>query len=210
MKIYKYHKININLLNSLQKKKNWYSAIDQLNDPFDTYLIDKTPTATYLNLRKRFYVCCFSKNMNNLLMWSHYADSHKGVCLEWEIDESKKSEALHEIIYENSITILEEVKTHPSGTLLLNVGTNGRFILRKFKAWEYEEEIRIINMPKVNNYKGLYKDFPGKLTAIYFGRNVNDDDLELVISNSKHLPGVKFFRTDLDPNTMKNDKIIQI
>ena len=26
-------------------------------------------------------VCCFSGKVDNILMWSHYADSHKGICL---------------------------------------------------------------------------------------------------------------------------------
>ena len=29
-------------------------------------------------------VCCFCSNMESLLMWSHYADSHRGVCLMYE------------------------------------------------------------------------------------------------------------------------------
>ncbi len=28
-----------------------------------------------------FYICCFSTNYKNILMWSHYANGHKGFCL---------------------------------------------------------------------------------------------------------------------------------
>ncbi len=29
-------------------------------------------------------ICCFTKNATSNLMWSHYADSHRGVCLEFD------------------------------------------------------------------------------------------------------------------------------
>jgi hypothetical protein len=31
--------------------------------------------------RNRFKICCFSDTNLSVLMWSHYADSHKGICL---------------------------------------------------------------------------------------------------------------------------------
>lgn len=30
-------------------------------------------------------ICCFSKRDDNLLMWSHYSQSHKGVCLKFDL-----------------------------------------------------------------------------------------------------------------------------
>lgn len=33
---------------------------------------------------KTILVTCFSKNPKSILMWSHYGDKHKGVCLEYE------------------------------------------------------------------------------------------------------------------------------
>ena len=30
-------------------------------------------------------ICCFTRKSDNLLMWSHYTDSHKGICLKFEI-----------------------------------------------------------------------------------------------------------------------------
>ena len=29
-------------------------------------------------------VACFTTELNNILMWSHYADGHKGFCLEFD------------------------------------------------------------------------------------------------------------------------------
>ncbi len=35
-----------------------------------------------------FLVSCFSEVNNDILMWSIYADNHKGICLGFEIDEN--------------------------------------------------------------------------------------------------------------------------
>lgn len=39
-------------------------------------------------------VCCFSARNNEILMWSHYADSHKGFCLGFKTDSAPFSDAL--------------------------------------------------------------------------------------------------------------------
>lgn len=42
---------------------------------------------SYLNALKPFGCCSFSTNPKNLLMWSHYADEHKGLCIEYRTDQ---------------------------------------------------------------------------------------------------------------------------
>src|SRR5260221_11935201 len=148
MKLYKYHNININLLKCLHKKMNWYSRIDQLNDPYEFYFVDNTGTTVYDSFKKSLCVCCFSKNMNEILMWSHYADNHKGVCLEWDFDVEQKKGSFFEIEYDDNVTILDEVKRYESGHLNLDIESNGKFMKLKFKTWGYEEEIRIIKIEK--------------------------------------------------------------
>lgn len=209
MKIYKYHSININLLKSLQKKANWYSRIDQLNDPYELYFIDKTGTSVYEDFKRTLCLCCFSKNMNSILMWSHYADNHKGVCLEWDFDNDKNKGGFYEVEYENNIITLNEVELN-RGYLSLNVNTNGKFLKTKFQTWEHEEEIRMIRYEDDLKLKGNYGNFPGELTAIYFGRNTSADDIELVKLNTQHLRNIKFYKVDLNLETMKNDKILSI
>lgn len=210
MKLYKYHSINVNLLKSLQKKMNWYSRIDQLNDPYEFYLVDNTGTEVYEAFKKTLCVCCFSKNMNSILMWSHYADNHRGVCLEWDCGIEKNKGSLFEMEYNNIITIVNDVERTSSGHLSLNVTTNGRFMKTKFQTWEHEEEIRMIHIEEDLRLKGKYGEFPGELTAIHFGRNASIEDIELVKANAKHLKDVKFDRVDLNYTTMKNDRILPL
>lgn len=212
MKIYKYHTININLLHSLRNKTNWYSKLAYLNDPYECFFIDNTNTTIYRDLISTFSVCCFSKNMDNILMWSHYANSHRGVCLEWEVDEesSQLKGGLNEVIYEDELVTLNEVERSKDGYLNLNVSNNGKFILQKLKDWEYEEELRIYNICEEPNLKGKSKEFLGQLIGVYFGKNAIQDDIELVKFNSSHISGLKYYKVDMDTNTMKYNKLTQL
>lgn len=53
------------------------------------YLTAEFPKSYALKIQKlihpEFFVTCFSKDCLNSLMWSYYADSHKGVCLIYEV-----------------------------------------------------------------------------------------------------------------------------
>ncbi|MGD6731850.1 MAG: hypothetical protein ACPKMZ_12385 [Pleomorphochaeta sp.] len=78
-------------IESREKRKQLKSYIrDYCNNDIDNYvnsfneLIKEDPKFLYeLNRDQsdKFEVCCFSKNYKNILMWSHYADSHKGICI---------------------------------------------------------------------------------------------------------------------------------
>lgn len=35
-------------------------------------------------VRKNTGIYCFTKSEDNILMWSHYANEHKGICLEFD------------------------------------------------------------------------------------------------------------------------------
>jgi len=105
-------------------------------------------------------VCCFSKDSKNILMWSHYSDMHKGVCLEFEIEYDKN-------IFFDLIEI-EYVNRYDKFNILREQENKGEFkkymVGLKSKDWKYEDEIRSI---KTTN--GLHKFKPNALTGIIFG-----------------------------------------
>jgi len=79
-------------INNLQKRRLKLSTIDDLNGPFDLCPLDITDPAIsnavdalIAHFRKTAAMLCFSRNWDNLLLWSHYGDSHTGVCLAFEI-----------------------------------------------------------------------------------------------------------------------------
>jgi hypothetical protein len=210
MKIYKYHSINIFLLHSLRKKEHWCSRFDLLNDPYELYFIDQTDNKVFKNLTQGVCVCCFSKTMSEILMWSHYADNHKGVCLEFEIDEELVKGFLLEMKYNNELTVLDKIELHNNGTLNLNIETNAKFLITKFKNWEYEQELRF-NMINDDHEKiGKTNGYIGNLTSIYFGTRASQDDIDLIKHNTSHFENLEYFKVELDAVTMKIDKQTKI
>ncbi|MBK8112877.1 MAG: DUF2971 domain-containing protein [Saprospiraceae bacterium] len=81
MKLFKYREHNQLTLSSLINNYSWYGNPSSFNDPFDYSLL------TNSFLRERFLkshnVFCLSEENDNLLLWSHYADCHKGYCVEY-------------------------------------------------------------------------------------------------------------------------------
>lgn len=103
------------------------------------------------------------------LMWAHYADGHRGACMEFEIppslikDDGKCSFiSLVPIVYEENINI--------EGKLSISAALNV-----KSKDWEYEHEVRLVQFdPNMNEEFPLIKGL--KLKAVYLGVNCTDVD----------------------------------
>jgi len=96
-------------INQLKNNKIWMSKVSKLNDPYDSaFLVDLKSEANLDNeelpdnvqqileeyqkkldiksndFKESIYISCFSESSQLLLMWSHYANSHKGFCIEYD------------------------------------------------------------------------------------------------------------------------------
>lgn len=88
-------------------------------------------------LRKTVGVCCFSEVQDNLIMWSHYAENHKGVLLKFDVSELKKVfSKIHKVVYSNKI---KQINYERSPENLLS-----KLLTKKSTHWKSEKEIRII------------------------------------------------------------------
>lgn len=115
---------------------------------------------------------CLTKVPDNILMWSHYASSHSGICLQFEANVDVKSIFLFafEVIYTTDFPVINYF-TCPKEEIL------DKGLLTKAKDWEYEKEYRIIQ--DVNVGKIL---FPAEsLTGIIFGLKTTTAHKELVL-----------------------------
>ena len=132
-------------------------------------------------------VSCFSRNNSNLLMWSHYADSHKGMCLEFDSRFEPFSKSF-EVTYKSKIPNIKMDS-------LLNKELDSEFIknLLSYKSidWKHEEELRIFHQESNKSY--VYPS--NSLKAIYFGIRAEQSDIEIICSIIKAKnPDVKFYR----------------
>ena len=136
---------------------------------------------------KRAAVFSLSREENNVLMWSHYADSHKGFSVGFRL-----SNEFTKYNKENAIIGTEEVyywKDNPFvkyfiafakcakppewrefWLYLLTMG-----LVAKSVAWKYENEVRIIRgMPGKVNYS------PDELREVIFGLNLTPKKRETI------------------------------
>lgn len=98
-------------------------------------------------LREDWGVACFTTHYRNVLMWSHYATKHRGVCVEVPHSESVFSSSgttsLLKVNYDDQRPKLavfsEEFRTEDS-----RLEHAIAFFSSKAKSWEYEDEWRAI------------------------------------------------------------------
>jgi len=93
-------------------------------------------------LGRQLVVCSFAEQPKNLLMWSHYADSHAGVVVEYNLESQDFPRCtLEPVTYSGSRVFVEPLffaTTEPYGVEL------NKLILTKAVDWKYEEEFRAI------------------------------------------------------------------
>lgn len=183
--IYKYVPINKFTIGLIIKQKQWVSDPKKFNDPFEFVkrpisrlligeglkLLSKEEIQLQLQMEKEingFGVACFSKTCDNILLWSHYADNHEGICLGFEINDGQEN--FYDVVYQNHI----EVFNHKDCQVTYKENAI-KLMTTKGSDWQYEQEIRQI-FPK----KSFETDYPGKLTEVIFGCKCLNTDVDLI------------------------------
>ncbi len=140
-----YHYLGANYaLQDLQLRRLKIATFQDLNDPFELIAADNSDRKQRQFLRgwkediqSKWGVLCFSRTWRNPVLWSHYADKHKGMCLGFDIS----NELLLPIKYSQSRISVDLVTLQNSG------GITQKFMLRlmgtKFSGWSYENEVRV-------------------------------------------------------------------
>lgn len=143
------------------------------------YLRSKEFRNEYL---KNLSIACFSRSPYILPMWAHYANSHKGCVLEFSyVNSDEIKDKYLNTPLENHFDILIPHDVHYDNerpTLFDEHGNTNKLInafdvcLRKAKIWEYEQEVRVIQMQP----EGIYPFNPEQLTGVYFGIKIDPSD----------------------------------
>ena len=91
-------------------------------------------------------VACFSEKLNNLPMWNHYANAHKGICFEYDIKNIVEKPGLS-----NRIFPIYYVDCLPTAARFLEehrkdeyMGMFDYFAIHKLNDWSYEKEWRLV------------------------------------------------------------------
>ncbi|MBE6317582.1 MAG: DUF2971 domain-containing protein [Bacteroidales bacterium] len=184
MKLYHYTKYNTLVKYILPTMKLKLSSLFNTNDPTEGRPIfvygeadpnhhnieqdSLAPKTMYFNEYKKYKFVSFCGNKNNIegwrisSMWAHYAQNHKGVCIEIDTDKLIVPDTI------KGCWIDYNGKFPPPFTREQNIEQyfqdNDKFILyTKSPEWEYEQEYRFISSSEE------YLDITGAITHIYCG-----------------------------------------
>lgn len=151
---------------------------------------------------------CLSERNDDILMWSHYADNHRGVCLSFKAKYGKIPDYGYEgygLIIDNEripINSIEYRNYMPNDINFIDKNNKENrlleFLLTKGLCWEQEIENRMFSFsePETNGIK-ICKFEKKELEGIIFGLNVERDkalDVYNVIKEYyKDIP-IKFYK----------------
>lgn len=153
-----------------------------------------------IELRKNLKICCFSKHQRSLLLWSHYADYHRGICFGFEgkylgnegknsgLAQNRKCYSFDletEMIF--SSPIFYEVKYQDSLPKQLNMVTTKKltplldFVLTKQSDWAYEQEYRLIDLTADESLYKIHKFKKETLKEVILGIKTPEPVIKCVI-----------------------------
>ena len=167
--LYKYRGLDNfkNFVDIILKNRLYAAQYKDLNDPMEGQYyyhrgeLNRTIRDKILEEKGTLRILSLSRVNNNQLMWSHYADGHKGVAIGVRIDQTEYD--VQPIEYDGIVTIRNSDYN----------GQTAREILRhKLEVWSYEEEVRVFQRNQ------MFIDV--KIEEIILGQRVSNQNVGLI------------------------------
>jgi len=215
-------------LDALTNDYFWASSVDELNDPCET-LIDtdnfKKQIKKTLRILKKdtpqinesFRILCeeldnvvnrdigiFSLSKTNLdeLLWAHYANSHKGFCVAYDLEKLTENNSIKKyypfhVKYSNKPPCVSVSDMYKLSDDLTKSSLIQKFTSIKSKKWINEQEVRIIT-DKWGKQPYDYR----ALKSIYFGMRMSNTEKENIIYELRGR-GITYYQIYLEDKTYK-------
>ena len=141
-------------LEDIRMRRIKISEIHDLNDPFELIpfdLSDPEYRKAMLSVRDEMNargILSFSRSWSSPLLWAHYADKHRGICLGFDV--ARADEILKIVKYEEERLQLPDE---------LDEETAQQFLYTKSADWEYEEEVRVYTSRDVEENGNYFANF---------------------------------------------------
>ncbi|MFH2060159.1 MAG: DUF2971 domain-containing protein [Pseudomonadota bacterium] len=228
--VYKYRDFRDRTLEIFENNEIYFSSPEDLNDPLDCqppltatlkHLIENEPQKKIKEILDSPDLIFFAKNMENAirqqaifslsekgnepLLWSHYADKHKGLAIGFDTNYLRdliaplKEYAIHGLFkmnYEKTPPFRKGFKDAAYKVNKLNIFKCNEYEFRrrfkvleekimkdfiqygihtKSKDWSYEREVRL-----VKEGKGKVKFHPEAIQEIVFGLNMDEPSKQVI------------------------------
>jgi hypothetical protein len=203
-------------ISSLLNDKLYAPTFNDLNDPFEfryqdnisqeLVALSKSGVRTK-DVKERWrefrefindlgvYSLSESEIPDNELMWAHYANSHKGFCIAYDVDLLKQSG--------DTVNDIELIKVKyadsPANIGLMDIRNydivKQKLLATKSKSWAYENETRLLY-----SHSGLKQYNPNALQTVYFGLFFEKSFQQQIIDGLKNRD-VSFYKMVQKPNS---------
>lgn len=160
----------------------------------DHELLSKISSAQQLfqKIAHNFGILCLSETPKNILMWSHYAQNHTGLCMEFERTP------------ENKLGVEASPVQYVRSRL---TGSDSGLIFEKHVGWKYEREWRVLEK-KANQ---LYP-FPGKLLSVICGAKMTEENrilIQRLIQSKNNFANCNVKIIDAEMNPLKYEILLK-
>ena len=189
-------------LDDINRRRIKIARFADMNDPFELVAADFSDPVQRKVLRgwketfqEKWGILCFSRSWQNAVLWSHYADKHKGIVLGFDIDDKYPTS----VKYRSARLNVDVVGLRDEGKL--DAKLMQRLQLTKFRDWSYEKEVRVsVGLDDVDEESGLYfYDFSDevRLVEVIAGPLYSGTEQQLVDALSDKDSGVNFVKSRL-------------
>jgi len=187
--------------------QEWRDTLEQAlsDDELLNQMADRVTTPEYLKDRMSKYgVLSLSKERDNLLLWAHYASSHSGFAIEFDIANSVKAH-------------VSGLESYPLGYFEINLMAKpieysnvrppsisaerhlAEPFFHKSKVWSYENEFRVLS----SFGAGVKKFNCDLLSGVYLGCKITSENKRKIFDvvgefNSSNNSSVKIYQARID------------
>lgn len=166
-------------------------AIDKVKEAIENSFLKNTTEMMVENnraMQDTMKMCSFCESPYNILMWSHYANQHKGFCIEYDLSKFDNTDIrkriLYPVIYKNNLFD----STQHFIQLMKNKKFNNLYHIiscsTKSTLWRYEKEWRMIfNIGPSFQEQNYNMDCQSK---VFLGIRISDEDKEDIIEICKN------------------------
>lgn len=171
----------------------------------DKETVDKFIKDEIQLLESEFGIFSLSCVKDNILMWSHYSNSHSGICVGFNVKNLMQN--LSNYTNNNLFFELKKVNYVRKYPKIIPYHQNTEIFYNKrlfYKSsfWEYEQEYRILSFFEAADKKYVVSE--DTFTEVILGFNMpRTTRLELAEYTTKELPHVKLYETEMSKEKFK-------
>lgn len=147
-------------ISSIGLRRLKVARFSEANDPFELLGLNcmrkdlRRALGTFRETQSdKIGILCFSDDWKSPVLWSHYADGHKGICLGFELSPQLGLRGVQRVNYkDDKLRAIDNISAEKLTTELQEL-----LLITKFSHWSYERELRaFVELSKMQREQGRY------------------------------------------------------